>query len=136
MTDVFTKTKRSAVMACIRGRENKTTELFFSRLLRASKVAGWRRHQDLPGRPDFVFVMQHVAVFVDGCFWHGCPRCYRQPKTRVKYWMEKVAGNKRRDIRVARRLRSMGWAVLRIRECRLQKNPEACLRKILKALNN
>jgi len=66
MPDVFSKSKRSAVMAAIRSKGNKDTELAFLKLLRAGGIKGWRRHAVLPGRPDFVFRRQRVAIFVDG----------------------------------------------------------------------
>jgi DNA mismatch endonuclease Vsr len=74
MPDVFTKRKRSEVMSRIRGKGNKDTELALAKLFRASHISGWRRNQRLIGKPDFVFPKQRVAVFVDGCFWHGCPK--------------------------------------------------------------
>jgi len=73
MPDVFTKRKRSEVMARIRGRGNKDTEIALAKLLRANGISGWRRNQALIGKPDFIFRRERVAVFVDGCFWHGCP---------------------------------------------------------------
>jgi DNA mismatch endonuclease (patch repair protein) len=75
----------------------------------------------LPGRPDFVFRRQHVCVFVDGCFWHGCPRCYRRPSSNRKYWDEKVKRNRARDRRVNQELRRRGWRVLRFWEHDLEK---------------
>ena len=89
-------------------------------LLRRSRLKGWRRHSPLPGRPDFAWPRFRVALFVDGCFWHGCPRCYQTPKSNVDYWRTKVAGNRRRDRSVSRRLRERGWVVLRVWECRLK----------------
>jgi DNA mismatch endonuclease (patch repair protein) len=74
-------------------------------------------------------------VFVDGCFWHGCPRCYRAPSSRAEYWRLKIAGNKKRDRRVARQLRAKGWSVIRIRECSLRKNPEAVIRRVHRSLD-
>ena len=68
MPDVFTKKKCSQIMAAIRSRGNKATELKLATILRTARITGWRRHQPLPGRPDFVFRRQRLAVFVDGCF--------------------------------------------------------------------
>lgn len=133
MSDVFTHAKRSEVMSLIRGKGNRTTEIMLLKLFRAHEITGWRRHQSLPGKPDFVFRKERVAVFVDGCFWHGCPRCYHAPKQNKKFWREKVLGNQRRDRRVARELRAAGWRVCRIWECRL-KRPEVVLRRVLRML--
>jgi DNA mismatch endonuclease (patch repair protein) len=116
MSDVFTKAKRSAVMARIRGTENKDTELRLIALMRAAGITGWRRHWPLFGKPDFVFPKQKLAVFVDGCFWHGCPQHFTRPKTRQEFWDAKIAANQARDRLVTRTLRSRGWRVLRLWE--------------------
>jgi DNA mismatch endonuclease (patch repair protein) len=119
MADVFTKEKRSVVMSAIRSKGNKDTELKLAAILRAHKIVGWRRHYGILGNPDFVFPKHRVAVFVDGCFWHGCPRHGRKPDSNRAYWIPKLKRNKQRDLRVARQLRSAGWTVLRIWEHRL-----------------
>jgi DNA mismatch endonuclease (patch repair protein) len=72
------------MMFLINGRGNKQTEKVLLFHLRQAKVTGWRRYLPLPGKPDFAFTKQKVAVFVDGCFWHGCPKCYTRPKTNQK----------------------------------------------------
>jgi DNA mismatch endonuclease (patch repair protein) len=82
-----------------------------------SKISGWRLHAvDLPGKPDLFFQRKKLAVFVDGCFWHGCPRCGHVPKTRAKFWRAKIQRNKLRHIFVARQLREKGIRVVRIWE--------------------
>lgn len=101
-------------MAAIRGRGNKDTELRLVTILRGSGITGWRRHQSLPGRPDFIFRRQRLAVFVDGCFWHGCRWHCRMPVGNGEYWQRKIARNITRDRRVNQLLRSQGWRVLRI----------------------
>ena len=116
MSDVFTKAKRSDVMSRIRSRGNKDTELALVKLFRQHGITGWRRNQNVFGKPDFLFRRNRLAVFVDGCFWHGCPRCYRRPRSNKIYWVEKVARNKSRDRRVTRELRKLGWRVVRIWE--------------------
>ena len=119
MADVFTKAKRSAVMSLIRSRGNRATELRLIALMREHGITGWRRGAPLPGKPDFVFHAAKLAVFVDGCFWHGCPRHARTPKTRVPFWTTKLTRNVQRDRAVSRALRASGWTVLRIWECAL-----------------
>lgn len=74
------------------------------------------------GKPDFAWPSLKVALFVDGCFWHGCPTCNRPSKSNVGFWGKKVSDNQRRDRRVARKLRQAGWSVLRVRECKIQAN--------------
>ena len=119
MADVFTKEKRSAVMSLIRSRGNRATELRLIALMRAHGITGWRRNAPVFGKPDFVFRRERVAVFVDGCFWHGCPRHATKPATRAEWWAAKLARNSERDRTVSRTLRASGWKVLRIWECAL-----------------
>jgi DNA mismatch endonuclease (patch repair protein) len=121
MPDVFTPIKRSAVMALIRGSGNKDTELRLMALFREYEIIGWRRNQKLFGKPDFVFRRERVAVFVDGCFWHGCPKPKHapSPKNRAEWWAAKLSRNKERDRQVSRTLRKDGWTVLRVWECDL-----------------
>ena len=122
-------------MARIRGRGNKVTEVVMVKLLRLHKLNGWRRHAPLPGKPDFVFHSQRLAMFVDGCFWHGCARHCRMPASNQSYWLAKIAGNKTRDKLVAATLRRSGWRVLRIWEHELNRENETrLLRQIRRAL--
>lgn len=134
MSDTWTKEKRSEVMAAVHDRGNRSTELRMVALFREHTVAGWRRHQLLPGRPDFVFHREKLVVFVDGCFWHGCKHCNRSPATRKEYWIPKLEGNRRRDRRVTRQLRATGWSVLRVWECALRKSPDAIAARIIRKL--
>jgi DNA mismatch endonuclease (patch repair protein) len=156
MADVFSKRKRSEVMSRIRSRGNKDTELALARLLRANGISGWRRHvqvrivdcglrsstsprpspqrgEGVRVRPDFVFPKFKLAVFVDGCFWHGCPKHATWPAHRAAWWRRKIEGNKTRDRLVNRALRRAGWRILRIWECELR-FPESCIRRILEKL--
>jgi DNA mismatch endonuclease, patch repair protein len=119
MPDKFAKGVRSRIMARVRARGNASTELRAMRLLRANKINGWRRHFPILGKPDFAFPRAKVAVFVDGCFWHGCARCYRAPKSSRQYWQAKVKRNMKRDAYVVRVLKKSGWKVMRIKECQL-----------------
>jgi len=100
-------------MAAIRSKGNKATELRLVAILRATGIRGWRRHQPLPGRPDFVFRRERLVIFVDGCFWHGCPRHFRMPKSNREYWERKLGRNIRRDRGNNKSLRKAGWQVLR-----------------------
>lgn len=136
MADVFTKTKRSDVMSRIRGRGNKDTELALMKLFRASGITGWRRHQAVFGKPDFIFRKVRVAVFVDGCFWHGCPKHCNIPANNRAFWKKKFAANKARDHRVNQTLRKAGWSVVRLWEHELAKRSEACVQRIQAATNS
>ena len=114
MGDNWSKETRSRVMSHIRSSGNKGTELRLIQIFREYRISGWRRNQELTGKPDFVFRGPRVAVFVDGCFWHGCPRCFRRPASNQDYWDAKIARNRKRDRAVGRDLRRQGWIVLRI----------------------
>src|SRR5258708_7940334 len=125
MPDIFTKAKRSAVTSAIRGRGNKDTELRMMALLRAHGITGWRRNARVFGRPDFIFRKVRVAVFVDGCFWHGCPKHTTKPRNNAAFWRRKFASNQTRDRLVTRALQRAGWRVLRIWEHELARKNEA-----------
>jgi DNA mismatch endonuclease (patch repair protein) len=130
--DVFTKSKRSSVMAAIRGRGNRSTERTFAALLRRSHLRGWTLHsRGVVGRPDFYFEERRVAVFVDGCFWHGCPRCFKAPKQNAAFWALKIGKNRERDRSVGRILRRQGIRVMRIWE----HDVEARSKRLEKVLN-
>jgi DNA mismatch endonuclease (patch repair protein) len=168
MPDVFTKAKRSEVMARIRSRGNQATELALMKLLRRHRITGWRRqsvinvrsrrrkeaHSKMPRssfpppksgrassrrllrvRVDFAFLKLRTAVFVDGCFWHACPRHATKPKTNRTFWQHKLAANQRRDRLVNRTLRAQGWRVLRIWEHALtSRNRTRLVRRLQRAL--
>lgn len=129
MADVFSPKKRSEVMASIKSTGNKGTELKLISIFRAYGITGWRRNQNVIGRPDFVFRRRRLAVFVDGCFWHGCRRHFRMPQDNRQYWENKILRNSRRDRATTRHLRRSGWRVLRLWEHSL-KDTELVARKI------
>lgn len=161
MSDVFTREKRSDVMSRIRGRGNRDTELALAKLFRQNRITGWRRHlkikldqprivvlkstkqnqrnkpktrAQLVVHPDFVFHKQRTVVFVDGCFWHGCPKHSNMPANNQAFWEKKLNGNKARDRFVNRGLRNAGWKVIRIWEHDIAKRSDACLKRIQRAL--
>lgn len=120
-------------MSSIRATGNRATELRFAALLRENQITGWRRNQKLPGKPDFTFRRARLAVFVDGCFWHGCRWHCRMPKSRQKYWIPKIERNKTRDKIIRAQLEAAGWRVLRIWEHSLNK-PQMVIDKLASAL--
>ena len=132
--DVFSSAKRSEIMSRISSRGNAATELRLREILRARRITGWRRHYPVAGTPDFAFRKERVAIFVDGCYWHGCKKCQRVPKTNLDYWLPKFEANRARDKRVAGLLRRSGWTVLRIAQCDLR-NPERVGNRIAVKLN-
>jgi DNA mismatch endonuclease (patch repair protein) len=136
MVDVFSIRKRSEIMSRVRSRGNLTTEIAMVALLRRHRIAGWRRRFRAFGNPDFVFPRNRLAVFVDGCFWHGCPKHGKQPASNVSFWKAKLARNGTRDQLVTRTLKQRGWQVLRVWQHEFaQKNEEQLVRRILQALS-
>jgi DNA mismatch endonuclease (patch repair protein) len=130
--------QRSAAMRSVKGKANGTTE---NRLRFAIVRAGlrhWRVHPPgIAGNPDFVFPRTKLAIFTDGCFWHGCPTCYHSPiKAHSDYWTEKVNRNRARDLRLTRSLRSQGWRVIRVWEHELARSPHAVIARITRALGS
>ena len=121
-------------MSRIRGKGNKKTELELIKIFRAHGITGWRRNVRLFGKPDFVFPKARLIVFVDGCFWHGCPLHSTVPATNRDFWLKKINGNRLRDVLVCKTLRKAGWTVLRLWEHDLRKRPKVCALRISRAL--
>lgn len=127
--------RRGQLMSRVRSTGNLTTEMRLASLLREQGLAGWRRHQSLFGKPDFVWRIAKVAIFVDGCFWHGhdCGKNVT-PKTNAEAWRQKIERNQARDRQTSRKLHEQGWRVIRIWECDLAANPSRCVARIQRAL--
>ena len=122
-------------MAAIRGKHTKSTEVALRMALIRSKISGWRLHAtDLIGRPDVYFPLHRIAIFVDGCFWHGCPKCGHVPKTRTSFWRAKILRNRARDRVNARKLRLRNVKVIRIWEHSLR-DKEKTVRTLVKISN-
>lgn len=124
---------RSRIMRSNKSTGNLSTEVALLGLFRTNGVSGWRRGISILGHPDFVFRRERLAVFVDGCYWHGC-KCRRPPKKNERYWREKFEANQARDKRITRQLRSQGWIVLRVWEHQLKKEPQRVLKRIANTL--
>lgn len=134
MSDSVDKIKRSEVMRAVKSKGNKSTELKLISLFRENGITGWRRGYPVKGHPDFVFLHIKVAIFVDGCLWHG-HSCRHLPKSNVEFWKNKIEGNMRHDQEVNELFEKRGWTVLRIWECELlKKNLPTTLEKIIKTL--
>lgn len=121
MADTFSKKKRSQIMRQIKSRNNKSTELKLIKYFRLKGITGWRRNSKLDGNPDFIFPHKKIAIFVDGCFWHGHNCRNLKPSQNKAYWEAKIKRNKKRDRGVNRILKKKGWRVARIWECELKK---------------
>lgn len=121
MADVYTKQKRSWLMGRVRSSGNKSTEGKLIDILKREHLTGWRRKYPVFGNPDISYPKSKLAIFVDGCFWHGCPRHGEVPSSNREFWVKKLEGTKKRDLLVNKTLKSKGWKVLRIWECELGK---------------
>jgi DNA mismatch endonuclease (patch repair protein) len=120
-------------MSRIRSRDTKP-ELALRRALHARGVRGWRCHiKELPGNPDLAFTRWHVAVFVDGCFWHGHPDFFTPGKSGA-YWDAKIARTKERDRLANEALREAGWTVIRLWDFEIEQNLQACVERVAAAL--
>ena len=126
---------RSLLMARIRSKGNKTTELKLRLALVRAGIAGWQMHPSLVGCPDFYFHTARLAIFVDGCFWHGCKRCGHVPKTRTEYWETKFRRNNRRARVVARQLRLDGIKVVRFWEHDVKERAQTVVGRITSLLD-
>lgn len=121
MTDIWSKEKRSEVMSKVRSKNNKSTEQRLIALFKYFGIKGWRRNYKVKGKPDFVFHKEKVAVFADGCFWHGHDCRVFHPKTNEQYWLAKLEKNRQHDLEVTQHLEKLGWNVVRVWECEIKK---------------
>ena len=117
MSDNLKPEDRQKTMRAVKGKRTSLERRLFS-MLAGMGANGWRQNAtDIIGKPDVVFENQRVAIFVDGCFWHGCPVCKRKlPQTNHRYWEEKINRNKQLARTHNRRLRRRGWIVVRVWE--------------------
>jgi DNA mismatch endonuclease (patch repair protein) len=151
MPDILSPKQRSERMARVKSRGNASTEIALARAFRRSGVRGWRRHvrvsmETVRGaggggggrhatvRPDFVFRAERVAVFVDGCFWHACPRHGTSPRGNAVFWRTKLEANRRRDRTTTAALRRRGWKVIRFWEHDVRQRPDTCARRVERLL--
>lgn len=134
--DIWSKKKRSEVMRKIRGKDTKPELLLRSALFKM----GYRfriHRKDLPGKPDIVFPKQRLAIFVHGCFWHYHQDCRegRIPSTNSKFWKEKLQKNISKDERNIEALQSLGWQVLVVWECDIEKKLSNTLESVIQKLD-
>lgn len=134
MTDVYDADKRSDVMRRIRSNQNKSTELRLIQYFNEWGITGWRRNYKVKGHPDFVFIEQRVAVFVDGCFWHGHDCRNTTPKQNADFWSKKREKNKKHDDEITALFTKRGWTVVRIWECELKRKNRAILEEKLSSV--
>lgn len=134
MVDTLSKEKRSWLMSRVRP-SRTLPERLVEKSLREQRIRFRRHDRRLPGTPDIIIPDRRIIIFVNGCFWHGHKRCRcsRLPSTRTKFWSEKIQTNRRRDLRVRRSLRRMGWKVFTVWGCHTR-NKENLNRVVANAL--
>lgn len=120
MADTFSTEKRSEIMRQVKSRRNKSTELKLIEWFKTNGIKGWRRGYPLMGKPDFVFPKQRIAIFADGCFWHGHNCRNTRPAQNADYWTAKRERNVKRDRTVTEALMAKNWRVIRIWECEIK----------------
>jgi len=133
--DVLNKKQRSYNMSRIKAKNTKP-EIILRKALFRNGLRGYRIHYSLYGKPDIVFTKYKLAIFMDGCFWHKCPKCFITPETRTDYWTEKIENNKKRDEIINQKLLSKGWLVLRFWEHQIEKELDKVLNDIKSKLKN
>jgi len=133
MVDVLTKKQRSYCMSRILG-SNTGLEITFKKHMRSGGITGFRKGTKVVGKPDYIFPALKVAVFLDGCFWHGCPKCYREPDTNKTFWKNKISKNKKRDREVSRLLKKDGWKIKRFWGHQIKKKPDSCVSTLKRIL--
>lgn len=142
MIDVMKPEQRKKAMAHNRGRtkpEKKLASALWKSGLRYFTGDGYKSVTGirLPGHPDLVFPRKRVAIFVDGCFWHGCPQCKGIPTQSGEFWKKKIMGNTKRDALVTTKLQDNGWRVLRVWEHELTKSAmDETIKKLRKKLSS
>lgn len=120
MSDIFDKSKRSEIMKKVRSKNNKSTELKLIQIFKENNIHGWRRNYKVKVHSDFVFLNKKIAIFVDGCFWHGHNFRNTKPKENQEYWDKKRERNMKHDKEITEYFENRGWTVFRIRECELK----------------
>lgn len=131
MTDVFDNKKRSDIMSKVRSKNNKSTELALIKFFKENNITGWKRNYLVKGHPDFVFLDKKIAIFVDGCFWHGHNCRNTRPSDNAEYWQKKRERNIKHDKEITALFENRGWTVIRIWECEFKKKNRMLLLKKL-----
>ena len=137
MADIFSKKKRSQIMASVSGKET-TPEISVRKFLFSHGFRYRKNVKNLPAKPDIVLTKHKIIILVHGCFWHGHPNCKKAilPTTNIDFWKHKIDSNISRDKENIRELRKLGWQVIVIWECKLKnkKNFERSMKQLLSKL--
>jgi len=126
--DKVSKKVRSQIMSNVRSKNNKTTEWKFRAALIRNGYRGWKVRPKIDFSPDFIFQNKKIAIFIDGCFWHGCRKCKKIPSSNHNYWFQKIKNNRKRDKKANNDLKCDGWIVLRFWEHEIKNRKDYLLR--------
>jgi len=133
--DKLSSEKRSRLMSRVH-HNNTAPEMMLRRALWSSGHRyRLKTSPKLPGSPDLLFPRTKIAIFVDGCFWHGCPIHGTQPKTNVVFWQKKIARNRERDVQVDEKLMLLGWHVVRLWQHEIEQDISGCVAQITRLIN-
>jgi len=126
--DTFNSEQRSAIMRAIKSSDTRLEIAIRSALWKGG--LRYRKKSSLPGKPDMTFIGAKTVVFIDSCFWHGCPDHCRMPKSNAEYWTKKIRNNRERDLKINKKYQEIGWIVIRVWEHQLNEDFEKLIRKI------
>ena len=129
MADIFSPQKRSWIMSRVRGANTSLEKIIFNHL-RRNRIYFQKHYRKVAGSPDIALPMKKICVFIDGDFWHG-RRIKSTYHKLTPFWRDKILTNIKRDNRNKRKLRKLGWKILRIWESDLKKNPSETLSKVV-----
>lgn len=133
MADIFSSEKRSKIMSSIRAKNTKPEIAVRKALWSMGKR--YRIHdKTIMGTPDISNKKKNVVVFIDGCFWHGCKNCYKEPRTNVAYWRDKISSNKRKRLQVLRDLQLKHMKILQFWEHDVRRDPSYVASKVARFL--
>ena len=135
MADTVSKIKRREIMQSVRSKDSKI-EIAFRKVLWQAGYRYRKNVNDYFGKPDIVLKKYRTVIFIDSCFWHGCPKHLRVPKSNVDYWSNKIKKNKQRDEAINREYKNSGWQVVRIWEHDIKTSLEETMRKLAQILDS
>ena len=132
------KSKKESVAKSMRSNKRSDTgpEILLRKALWKEGLRGYRKNfKKVPGSPDICFVSKKLAIFINGCFWHRCPKCDLPiPKSNTEFWTAKFERNIERDKKKIKRLKREGWSTLIVWECEIKKNLGIVLKKMRRRL--
>jgi DNA mismatch endonuclease (patch repair protein) len=133
--DSVSQEKRSGIMRLIKSRDTSLEKALRSRLWKQG-IRYRKNVLTLFGKPDISITREKIVIFIDSCFWHGCSKHLRMPKSNIDYWVAKVEKNKKRDQTVNMHYKKKGWIVLRFWEHNIKKDVDSAVKEIMHQVNS